>query len=89
MKEKYVKPAMVIEHFTLTNAIARNCADFIQKEYLTHNSIENECAWDIGGGFKVFVQFPICDYETDIYPSDTGEIMCYNNPSEGAYIFSS
>lgn len=88
MKEKYVKPAMVIERFTLTSAIARNCADFIQKEYLTQSSIPN-CVWDLGGGFTVFVQAPICVIESNEWVTDSGDMICYNNPGEGAYIFSS
>lgn len=89
MKEKYVKPAMIIERFTLTSAIARNCSDAVQKEYLTHNSIAQNCAWDIGGGLTVFEKSPICIYETTIYPSDSGDIICYNNPGEGYYLFGS
>lgn len=89
MKEKYVKPAMIIERFTLTSAIARDCADFIQKEYLTHNSMEANCAWDLGGGFTAFVQTIACDYDVDFIPSGTGDIICYHNPGEGAYIFGS
>lgn len=88
MKEKYVKPAMVIERFSLTSAIARNCADFIQKEYLTQSGIPN-CVWDIGGGFTVFVQQPICMIESDAWTTESGDTICYNNPGEGAYIFSS
>ena len=88
MKEKYVKPAMVIERFSLTSSIARNCADYIDKQYLNQSSIPN-CTWDLGGGMTVFVQFPTCIIEAPTWDAGNGEIICYNNPGEGAYIFSS
>ena len=88
MKEKYSKPVMVIERFEMTNSIARNCADFLDKRYLTNKSMW-ECAWDIGGGFTVFAQLPQCLIESNEWVTDTGDLICYNNPADGAHIFSS
>lgn len=88
MKEKYVKPSMIIERFTLTSTIANNCADFIQKEYLTL-STKGSCGWNIGGGFTVFERAPVCMIESNDWVTDSGDIICYNNPVGGANIFGS
>lgn len=88
MKEKYVKPAMVIERFEMTNSIARNCADFIDKSYLTQRSMP-DCAWDIGEGFTVFTEMPPCVILSNEWVTNSGDMICYNNPADGALIFSS
>lgn len=89
MKEKYVKPAMVIERFELTSAIAKNCGEFGLGGLPTQSEPAN-CAWEIAPGFTLFFDgqwqcsFPVIDGE------DAGfGIICYNNPGGNATIFSS
>ena len=82
MKANYTKPLLSIEMFSIVQTAARDCADNIPKEQITLSDI-NSCAWDLGGT-TVFISEPICDLN--------GEEMgfaCYNNPSEGNYIFRS
>ena len=82
MKGNYTKPLLTVEMFSSTQSTARDCADTIPTEQLTWNNI-NTCAWDLGG-VTVFISQDFCDLN--------GEEMgyaCYNNPSEGNYIFRS
>lgn len=82
MKANYTKPLLTIEMFSTAQSTARDCAENIPKEQITLSDI-NSCAWDLGGT-TVFISKPICDMN--------GEEMgfaCYNNPSEGNYIFRS
>lgn len=82
MKANYTKPFLAIETFMLAQTTVRDCSDNIPKEQITLSDI-NSCAWDLGGT-TVFISKPICDLN--------GEEMgfaCYNNPSEGMYIFRS
>lgn len=83
MKANYSKPLLAVEMFAMTQNTARDCADSIPKENLTLGDI-TACAWDLGGGTTVFVAGSTCTLD--------GEQMgfaCYNNPSEGNYIFRS
>lgn len=83
MKSKYVKPTMSVEMFCLTQAIARDCSDSIPQSQLTSNDAHT-CAWDLGGGATVFIVGQHC-----VMDGTTMEFVCYNNPSEGNYIFRS
>ena len=83
MKQKYMKPVLSVELFSLAQSIARDCADFIPKEQLTYADI-NACKWDLGGGASVFVAPSTCTID-----GNNMGIACYNNPSEGQYIFRS
>lgn len=84
MKAKYTKPLLAVEMFSLTQSVARDCGETsIPKDQLNLND-PNNCAWDLGGGMTVFIPGPNCVID--------GENMgygCYNNPSEGNYIFRS
>ena len=83
MKANYTKPLLAVETFSLTQSTARDCGDSIPKEQLTLGDIAT-CKWDLGGGMSVFVAGSTCTLD--------GEQMgfaCYNNPSEGNYIFRS
>lgn len=83
MKSTYTKPFLALESFTLTQTIARDCADSIPKDQVNFNDIAT-CVWDLGGGTTVFVAGKTCTLD--------GEQMgfaCYNNPGEGNYIFRS
>ena len=83
MKANYTKPLLAVEVFSLTQATVRDCADNIPKEQLNFND-PSKCVWDLGGGMTVFIPGPNCDIDG----SNMG-VGCYNNPSEGNYIFRS
>lgn len=83
MKANYTKPALAVELFSLAQSTTRDCADSLMTEQITFNDI-NTCVLDMGGGFTVFVGDVTCKFD--------GEQMgyaCYNNPTEGNYIFRS
>lgn len=83
MKSSYTKPLLGVEMFSVFQSAARDCADSIPKDNVTFNDIST-CVWDLGGGTTVFIAGATCTLD--------GESMgfaCYNNPSEGNYIFRS
>ena len=83
MKQSSTKPMFAVELFSMMQDSARDCSDSIPKDQLTLADIAS-CAWEIGGGASVFVVDDTCTLD--------GEQMgfaCYNNPSEGNYIFRS
>ena len=82
MKAPYKKPLLEVEVFSLTQSVALDCADNIPKERLNFND-PGQCVWDLGGGTTVFVAGS-CTID-----ASTMGIYCYNNPSEGQYIFRS
>lgn len=82
MKASYTKPFLAIESFISIQTAARDCADNLPKDQITLNDIDT-CAWDMGG-ITVFISQPICDMNGE----EMG-VACYNNPSEGNFIFRS
>ncbi|MBO5867515.1 MAG: hypothetical protein J6Q54_01245 [Oscillospiraceae bacterium] len=83
MKANYTKPLLTVEMFSAAQSSARDCADSIPKDRVNLNDVAT-CAWDLGGGFSVFVVGAACTMD--------GENMgfaCYNNPTEENYIFRS
>ena len=83
MKANYTKPLLTIEMLSAAQSVARDCSDSLPKSQLTFNDITT-CVWDLGGGYRVFAENSTCTID--------GEGMgfaCYNNPSEGNYIFRS
>ena len=83
MKANYMKPLLAVEMFTLTQSVTRDCADTIPKEQLNFND-PGKCVWHLGGDATVFVTPPTCTIDG----TNMG-LGCYNNPSEGNYIFRS
>ena len=83
MKANYTKPMLVVEVFSLSQSTARDCADSIPKEQVTSNDPAN-CVWDLGGGTTVFVAGSTC-----VIDGEQMGFACYNNPTEGNYIFRS
>lgn len=82
MKGTYTKPLLTVEVFSLAQSTTRDCDNTsIPKERLNFNE-PGVCVWDIGGGASMFVTTANCTI-------DPGPIYCYNNPSEGSYIFRS
>ena len=84
MKLPYTKPMLAMEMFLATQSVARDCSDSIPTDQLTSGDIEN-CVWDMGGGTIVFVE----GGNTCNVDGEQLGIVCYNNPSEGNYIFRS
>ena len=82
MKAIYSKPLLAVEMFSMVQDAARDCSDSIPKEQLTYSDIAS-CVWDLGGT-TVFIDQPRCDIN-----GEQMGIACYNNPSEGNYIFRS
>ncbi len=82
MKAIYSKPMLTMEMFSATQPVVRDCGDTIPKDQLNHSD-PGTCVWDLGGKVTVFTA-GTCTID--------GEQMgygCYNNPSEGNYIFRS
>lgn len=88
MKEKYVKPAMLIERFTLTSAVAKNCTDTglggrpTQSDFLT-------CKWEITPEFTLFTWEGGCTMPVEDGFNLGSGIVCYHNPVGNSIIFSS
>ena len=82
MKKNYTKPLLTVEYFSLKQSIARECNDSIPDSQLNFGDIAN-CVWDTGS-LTVFVSRPTCDI-----PGEHMGYGCYNNPSEGNYVFRS
>ena len=83
MKANYTKPMLAVELFSLTQSAARDCADNIPADRVNLNDIDT-CVWDLGGGTTVFVAGSTC-----VLDGEQMGFACYNNPSEGSYIFRS
>ena len=83
MKTPYTKPLLGVENFSLMQTAARDCSDSIPKENLTSGDIHN-CSWEISEGLHVYIIGAACNMD-----GEQMEIGCYNNPSEGNYIFRS
>ena len=99
MKERYVKPQLLFESFSLSQTIAKDCGD-------THDSTLGEsthyevttCMWDVGG-YTIFfdhcgdeqIDMPEEGEYDDIYEyvAEVLEVECYNNPDGGQMVFSS
>ena len=81
MKANYTKPLLAVEMFSLTQSVTLDCLDSIPVNH--NNSVD--CGWDVGGGRIFFIEgVQAC--------TENGEGIkgiCYNNPSEGHYIFHS
>jgi hypothetical protein len=82
LKSNYTKPLLAVELFSLTQSVAHDCNTSILPGQLNFN--DPSCVWDLGGGTSIFIISGNCVLD--------GESMgygCYNNPSEGNYIFRS
>lgn len=87
MKETYVKPAIFIERFSLTQNIASGCGDYTSAGMGVPTTGDNtNCAWDMGG-LTLFVSSPICN--RPVGKDEIIESICYNAPSSNASVFAS
>lgn len=83
MKEKYIKPLLSIEMFSMTQSIARDCGDHIPFGSVTLNDIP-QCSLHLGGEEFLFVLGTNCTME-----GENSGYVCYNNPSAEILIFRS
>ena len=68
---------------TVIHGIGTSGFRYIPKEQLNFNE-PGKCVWDLGGNITVFIAGSNCTID-----GTNMEIGCYNNPSEGNYIFRS
>lgn len=83
MKANYKKPLLLLEPMMLTQTVTRDCNNSIPKEQLNFSD-PGTCVWDLGGGTTVFIAGSNC-----VLDGEQMGFSCYNNPSEGNYIFRS
>ena len=84
MKANYTKPLLAVEVFSYAQSTTHDCMDSIPKDRITYSD-PNGCGWDVGGGIVFFLESGnVCTMNGE---GMTG--LCYNNPSEGNYIFRS
>ena len=90
MKERYVKPDLRVEYFTLSQSVAANCgAGNLGNEFgkPAHQTKES-CGWDLGfGGMVIWTRDLNCTEFLD--PNGSFNGICYNNPEGGFSIFGS
>lgn len=81
MKEKYVKPAIFIERFSLTQNIASGCAGSTLGQPHNNATDISNCAWDMGG--IILFNTDACDVPGGIklQVGDTFEAVCFNAPN--------
>ena len=72
-----------METFLVAQSVTRDCSESIPKDQLTLGDIDS-CVWDIGNGVTAFVPGSACTLD-----GEQLGFACYNNPSEGNYIFRS
>lgn len=89
MKELYVKPQLHVEHFTLSQSIAKSCGWTDEGYYgtPTHADIYDGCGWKEADGTIIWIEKPFCSdaYNPEV-PVSEG---CYNAPEGGKAIFAS
>lgn len=91
MKQKYTKPVLLMETFTLSQNIAHNCGKNLDLGKATLNA-RGVCGWDLGfdGGHGTgsdilfMVGQSVCTFPTEYFAG-----VCYNNPEGGYNIFNS
>lgn len=88
MKSKYVKPELIMEHFSLCQSIASGC-DGLDTNTLGAplQATKDICAWDVGG-MAVFSN-DVFNCFIKVGSDDSYGNYCYDNPNGGITIFSS
>jgi len=90
MKQKYVKPSIIVERFALTQSIASGCGTSATNTLgKPMQWSKSTCAWDVGG-IIMFLNTMADICEDERVDSENMEVngYCYNNP-DGSMIFSS
>lgn len=84
MKELYTKPMLGVELFSLAQSVARDCDNTAISGGKWSMNAPETCTYNIGGSATLFIAQPAC-----MIPADSNPYGCYNNPTEGQYIFHS
>lgn len=88
MKEKYVKPAIFIERFSLTQNIATDCGAIENGTLgVPRQNSADTCIWDLGEGLNLFTTAVGCAIQ--LGPNDTFDGVCFNAPNSNNAIFGS
>ena len=95
MKDKYYKPKLFVETFTLSEHVAGACGNggFMDKDnedpYMQGPTARDttSCKYKTGNGDYIFNSN--CDVSPDVIGTDDYEIMCYNLPAGSFVIFGS
>lgn len=92
MKEKYVKPKIILERFTLSQNIAATCQGVPGGAASMGNGPTAgniyTCKWYFGGTY-LFISGENCEYGPDAEGELDADIYCYNNPDGGIQMFGS
>lgn len=82
MKEKYMKPLMSLELFSLTQTVAGTCTANIPKDQFNSNDPYGcQMLW---GDMNVFMPNTGCMLDGNLFDG-----FCYNNPTEDQIVFRS
>lgn len=98
MKNKYIKPTLIIERFTLTQSIAGSCEGVAGGSAFSNfgpmHWSKTSCAWN-DGGMAIFITQAVCaDIQLEAPDSsftsmDGYHNYCYDNPDGGLSVFGS
>lgn len=89
MKQKYVKPTLIVERFTLTQSIATSCGAPGGTGFGPNHANAINCTWS-AYDVEFFITSNNC-YEGPESNEDIFELdgYCYNNPTDQFAMFSS
>lgn len=87
MKQKYMKPAIVMEQFELSQSIAESCGAVNSSLGDPNLMDKHTCGWDVGFTVVWLDTNNACVFPQEDYVEFQG--VCYNNPSGHNTIFSS
>lgn len=86
MKEKYVKPEIFIERFSLTQNIAAACGAVENGSLGTPTTGDRtSCKWDLGNNMSIFTSAANCTIP--LGDNDTFEGVCFNAPNSNITVF--
>lgn len=90
MKKTYVKPALAVESFVLSQSIANNCGAPWggTVDGAPNHADRNNCGWKVGDWVLWVEAGSVCDIPTSVDDPVNGNI-CYNTPDGGYTIFGS
>lgn len=92
MKEKYVKPALYVESFALSQSIAVVCTGIARAgNWHGRPTMDDDrtCGWETNGGPTLFYSQIACDFDLSEFDSFEWGDYCFNNPSDVHGLFSS
>lgn len=87
MKETYVKPALFIERFSLTQNIASGCGPIDSSLGQPGPTDKTTCGWwEVGGVVKIFTNdISGCAQKAEGYDDVNG--VCFNAPTSSNVIY--